>query len=102
MAIEIIEFREHQKNTLQGFLTIRMTNVGREIRDLALHQQNGRRWIQLPSKPYQKPDGTQGWAYILHFYEKPQYESFQKVTLEALDRFQGETRRSGNNGRHNG
>jgi hypothetical protein len=87
MAIEITDFRPHVKNTLQGFLTVRM-----EIRDLALHRQNGKRWLQLPSKPYTKPDGGQGWAYILHFYEKPRFEQFQQATLKALDEYQRQAR----------
>jgi hypothetical protein len=90
--IEIVEFRPHQKNTLQGFLTLRMTSVGLEIRDVALHQQNGRRWLQLPSKPYQKPDGSQGWSYILHFYQKSCLERFQQVALKALDDFRRHAR----------
>ena len=44
MAVEVVEFREYVKNTLQGFLTIRMTNVGLEIRDIALHRKNGEKW----------------------------------------------------------
>lgn len=58
--IEIVDFKQHAKNTLQGFLTIRLTTTGLEIRDLALHQKNGNRWLQLPAKPYKKPDGGKG------------------------------------------
>ena len=94
--IEVTDFRPYVKNTLQGFLTIRMTNVGLEIRDLALHKQNGKRWLQLPAKPYKKPDGSQGWSYILDFYEKARFNQFQEVTLKALDAFQ---RQAGGNDR---
>jgi len=95
MALEIVEFRPHQKNTLQGFLTLRFTNVGLEVRDLALHKKNGKRWLQLPSKPYTKPDGSQGWSYIVNFYEKERYYQFQDVALKALDAFLRDTRRNG-------
>ena len=96
MAIEITDFRAYSKNTLQGFLTIRMTSVGLEIRDIALHQKNGKRWLQLPAKPYKKPDGGQGWSYILAFYDKPRFQQFQDVTLKALDAFKRQAGRNGN------
>ena len=89
MAIEIVDFRIYSKNTLQGFLTIRMTSVGLEIRDIALHHKNGKQWLQLPAKPYTKPDGGQGWSYILSFYDKDIFKKFQEVTLKALKGFRG-------------
>lgn len=94
MAIEIVDFRTHEKNTLKGFVTVRLTNVGLEVRDLALHQKNGKRWLQLPSKPYQKPDGSKGWSYIISFYEKDRYNQFQAVALKALDAFRRDTKRN--------
>jgi hypothetical protein len=95
MAVEIVDFRPYQKNTLQGFLTVRMTGVGLEIKDIALHRRDGNEWLQLPAKPYQKPDGSQGWSYILSFYNKETFKKFQQVTLEALESFRGQA--GGNN-----
>ena len=88
MNIEITSFDPYRKNTLQGFLAVRLTETGLEIRDIALHQKNGNRWLQLPAKPYKKPDGRQGWSYILSFYKKEHFNKFQEVTLKALDAFQ--------------
>lgn len=95
MTIEIIDFRTHRKNTLEGFATIRLTKVGMEIRDMAFHQKNGKRWLQLPAKPYSKPDGSKGWSYIISFYEKDKYNQFQAVALEALDAYQRDIKRNG-------
>lgn len=96
MGIQIIDFRSNKKNTLQGFLTIRMTSVGLEIRDIALHQKNGNQWLQLPAKPYKKPDGGQGWSYILSFYNKETFKKFQDVTFKALDAFKRQAGRNAN------
>jgi len=96
MAIEVTAFRAHTKNTLCGFLTIRMTGVGLEIRDIALHRKNGKQWLQLPAKPYQKPNGSQGWSYILAFYDKDTFKKFQEVTLKALDAFKRQAGRNPN------
>ena len=61
MAIEIVSFRKFEKNTLKGFLTILMTNIGLEIRDCALQEKDGKKWVNLPRKAYEKDDGTTGY-----------------------------------------
>ena len=94
MIVEVVDFRPHTRSTLRGFLTIRLTTVGLEVRDLALHEKDGNRWLQLPAKPFNKPSGGKGWNYILHFYEKDQYQQFQEMTLKALDAFQREAGRN--------
>lgn len=94
MDIEITRFKQYRKNTLQGFLAVRLTETGLEIRDIALHQKNGNRWLQLPAKPYRKPDGGKGWSYILNFHKKELFNKFQEVTLKALDVFQRQDRRN--------
>lgn len=86
--IEIVAFKPYIKNTLRGFLTVRLSNIGLEIRDIAVHLKNGNRWLQLPAKPYEKPDGSQGWNYILSFYEKDTFNRFQEVALKALTAYQ--------------
>lgn len=95
MNIEITSFTPYRKKTtIQGFLAVRLTEPGLEIRDIALHQKDGKRWLQLPAKPYTKPDGRQGWSYILNFYEKEHFNKFQEVVLKALDAFQHKNRRN--------
>ena len=94
MNIEITRFDPYCKNTLQGFIAVRLTETGLEIRDIALHQNDGKRWLQLPAKPYKKPDGGKGWSYILSFYKKEHFQQFQAVVLKALDAFQRQDRRN--------
>ena len=87
MGIEIVKFRKYEKNTLQGFLTILMTNIGLEIRDATLHQKEGKKWVSLPAKPYEKEDGTTGYSYIVKFVDKDKYFQFQDAVLQELDKF---------------
>lgn len=94
--IQIVDFRFHQKNTLQGFLTVLLSDVGLEIKDIALHRKDGRSWLQLPAKPYAKPDGSQGWSYFLTFIDKNHFQRFQEVALKKLDTFQGQNKRDFN------
>lgn len=94
MNIEIISFDPYSGKTMQGFLSVRFTGAGLEIRDIAVHQKNGKQWLQLPAKPYRKKDGGKGWSYILNFHKKEQYNKFQEATLKALDAFQCHDRRN--------
>jgi hypothetical protein len=84
--IEIVSFKPFVKNTLQGFATVRLTNIGLEIRDATLHQKNGKRWIQFPSKAYEK-NGKTLWSAIVDFYDRTRGDQFQRTALDALDQF---------------
>ncbi len=89
--IQITKFKKYQKNTLQGFFTLRMSNIGLEIRDCTLHEKGGKRWVGLPAKPYQDADGTQNWSRIIDFFDKTKGEQFETATLKALDKYKGTT-----------
>ena len=93
MAVQIVDFREYKKNTLQGFVTVRLTAVGLEIRDICLHELNGKRWLTMPAKPYEK-DGKMTYAFILSFYNRDTASQFNAVTLKALDKYLLETGQS--------
>jgi len=86
MAIEIKSFRKYEKNTLKGFLTVLLQPSGIEIRDLTLHSKNGKRWLNMPSKPYES-DGETKYQYIVFFPDKDRAKKFQEAALNALDKY---------------
>lgn len=86
MNIKIVNFRPLGKNTLRGFLTIHFIDIGLVVKDVCLHQKDGKRWLQLPSRSYQKKDGTVAYAYVMEF-EKKDYWIFQDSALTALDSY---------------
>lgn len=88
MSVEITQFKRFEKNTLKGFLTVRLPGIGLEIRDICLHEKNGKKWLQLPSKPHQKQDGSQSWSFILTFFDQQKGDQFQAAALKALDQYQ--------------
>lgn len=85
-TIEIVEFRPFQKNTLQGFLTVR-TPSGWEFKDITVHQKGSQRWLGMPAKQFKKEDGTTAWVPLIRMADKDRWESFQKATLAALDAY---------------
>ena len=94
MKIEITEWRSFQKNTLQGFVTIHLPDIGLEIRDATLHVKNAKQWIGLPSKPYKAKDGSEKWSYIVGFPIKDDHWNFQRAALTALDLYRAEEKDS--------
>ena len=87
MTIEVVEFKPCDRNTLKGFLTIRLTSIGLEIHDIAIHQtEAGSRWLNLPCKSYIKEDHTTGWRKIVDFYDKKAKRNFEKIVFETLDK----------------
>lgn len=87
MKIEILEFKAHQKNTLQGFVDLLIVDVGLQLKGCTLHEKGGKQWIGLPARPYEK-DGAQAWARIVDFPEKEDYRAFQDAAMNALREYQ--------------
>ena len=84
MSIQIVDFRRYEKNTLRGFLTIQLEPSGLQIADICLHQKNGKRWLSMPAKPYEK-DGETNWIPIVRFSDRENNDSFQEAALKAFD-----------------
>lgn len=57
MQLVLIDWKPFQKNTLKGFATIRL-GKSMKIRDVGVHEKDGKRWASLPSKPMIGGDGT--------------------------------------------
>ena len=85
MAIQIVDFRKYQKNSLQGFVTLFLTGAGIQIKDTTYHTSKGKRWISLPAKPYEHKDRSTKYSYIVSFPDKKIYSACQEQALKALD-----------------
>lgn len=102
MNVEILKFTPlQQKKSLQGFVSVLLTKPGLEIGGIAVHEKDGMRWLQLPARPYKKPDGKTGWSYLISFREKENYQRFQNATLKAINALQCQGRRNKTNGNTN-
>jgi hypothetical protein len=88
MGIQIKSFRKFEKNTLKGFCDVLLMPSGLEIRDLTVHEGHGKRWVNMPSRPYQDENGETKYSYILFFPDKQRSEQFQQSVLKALKEYQ--------------
>ena len=87
MNILITNVRPYTKNTLKSFVSVLLSDVGLEIRDCTYHEGPGKRWINLPAKPYTTTDGKLAYSYIIDFPDKINHLKFQQQALAALDEY---------------
>jgi hypothetical protein len=100
MSITASEWRPYEKNTLLGFLTLKLEPSGLVLREYALHEKAERRWIALPSKPQVDSEGrhrvdpSTGKKLYFPVVEITGTEArrrFQEAALAAVDSMLGET-----------
>lgn len=84
MSIEITKFRECHKNTLRAFLSVRMSQVGLEIRDISLHEKNGKEWLAMPSRPYEDSEGNRKYSFIVDWYDSDRKTLFEAEVLRLV------------------
>jgi hypothetical protein len=58
LSIEVENFHQRRSNTLVGFCTVIVPEMHLRICDLAVHEKNDKRWVNLPAKPWVDRDGT--------------------------------------------
>ena len=95
LAVEIIAWRSFEKNTLQGFATVRLPALHLVIHGVAIHRGGRGRWVQLPAEPNMKGNvpvinrdaGKIEYTLILAFDRKDVGDRFRDRVLEALDRY---------------
>jgi hypothetical protein len=84
-----LNFKAFQKNTLQGFVDLEITEVGLTIHGVCLHLKEGKRWVSLPAKPWTDQDGNQKWQPVLEFTDSDARAAFQAAAIKAIDELRG-------------
>jgi hypothetical protein len=80
------DWRPMERNTLRGFLTLRLAPSGIVLRECSLHVKGEKRWVGLPSKPQVDAEGRHK---IDPATGKKAYSPVAEVTgTEARRRFQ--------------
>jgi DNA-binding cell septation regulator SpoVG len=84
MALKITKFRDVRKNTLRGFLSVRMENIGLEIRDISIHEKNGSQWLAMPSRPYEDSRGNRKYSFILDWFNNEKKAQFESSVMALI------------------
>lgn len=92
LAVEVVEWKAMERNTLRGFVTIRVPAMRLTIKDLTAHEQGDKRWVGLPGKAQidrdqnvVRKDGKVQYSPVLAFDTKEVAEAFGGAVLRALD-----------------
>jgi hypothetical protein len=95
LDIDVIEFKPFCSGTLRGWVDIRIRQMRMVIRAIAIHEKDGRRWAQAPSKPMIKGDtvlkGTDGkprYSVIIEFTDRKTAKGFSDAVVAAALRFE--------------
>jgi hypothetical protein len=57
-----------------------------KLNSCALLEKDGKRWIGLPSKEWQKPDGTKSWVPIAEIPDREARDKFQAAALPIVEK----------------
>jgi hypothetical protein len=69
-----------RKGTLIGSFDLEMPS-GLIVRGAMLFEKDGKRWVNFPSKEYQKHDGTKGYFPLLEFASREISDKFRDKVL---------------------
>jgi hypothetical protein len=82
----VLDWKSIAKGSLRGAFSIEL-GTGLIIKNCTVFESGGQRWISLPSRQYQKPDGRKGYSAYVDFKSKALKDKFQQQALAAVDRF---------------
>ena len=96
MKVVCTDWRKCERNTLRGFANLLVPMIGLHIRDVAVHEENGQRWVQLPARPQldenreliREENGRVRYATILAFDSTEAASEFNDAALTALQDFE--------------
>ena len=95
LSVQVEAFKPLKSNTLHGFCDVRIVEMRLLVRDISVHQKNGKRWASLPAKPQINREGTVrrddrgkvACTPILEFSDRETREAFSARVISALLEF---------------
>jgi len=89
--IEVTDWKPLVKKTLRGFCTVKFP-MGLIIREVMVHEKQGRKWVNLPAKPQLNRDGALNYkdgklqyAAILEWKDKETRDRFSNTVIRIIE-----------------
>jgi len=86
MEIECFRYTPINKSSCLGIANIYISDWDLEIYGLTLHQKDGKKWVNFPTRSYEK-DGIKKYATYFRFKETEHYTNFCTKAKEAIEKF---------------
>jgi hypothetical protein len=80
MAVTIHNAKAVTKNTLRGFFDVELPS-GLKINGCTLHAKDGKSWVGLPAREWQKPDGSKSWTPMVEINDREARDKFNAAVL---------------------
>ena len=88
-------WKPFEPNTLKGFADLWLRTACLNIRGCAVHEKNGKRWVQLPARPQLDPNrnlvrdasGKIQYAKVIEFDSREAAARFNAAVLKAVEDF---------------
>jgi hypothetical protein len=88
MNIRLTEYTPAQGRTLQALLRVVLVDVGIEIRDIGLHESDGKRWVVMPRRKIVSQGDYRFLTFVL-FQDQKDFQIFSQHVLDAVARHKG-------------
>jgi hypothetical protein len=92
LTITATSWRPLLKNTLRGFVTAHVAELGMSFLDVAIHQKGDRAWAAPPSRPWVKgtvvltgEDGKPSYSPLVEFDSPAVRSAFSDAVVAALE-----------------
>ena len=94
-SVVCIAFRPFERGTLKGFADLWLRASHLNIRGCAVHEKNGKRWVQLPARPRldqnreldKDKTGRIQYCPVMEFDSREVADRFSEAALKAIDEF---------------
>lgn len=85
MSVECMNYKPVNKGSLLGFADLFVPKMGLEIYGCTLHQKDGRRWVNFPSREFTNDQGEKKYMSIVRFREKTHMNAFTELAKQAIE-----------------
>jgi hypothetical protein len=85
MSITISNARKLNNGALIGFFDVELPS-GLKLNSCTLLSKDGKKWIGLPSREWQKPDGTKSYVPIVEIPDRDARDKFNAMVLPLAER----------------
>jgi hypothetical protein len=92
LTITATSWRPLLKNTLRGFVTAHVAELGMSFLDIAIHEKNGKVWAAPPSRPWIKDGvvlkdeaGKPSYSAIVEFDSPEVRNAFSAAVVRAVE-----------------
>jgi hypothetical protein len=83
MNLRCTSFAPMSGKSLQGFASVKIEDIGLEIRDIGLHSLDGVEWVTLPRKLFSK-NGSKSYFHYCAFPDPRDRKQFGRLALAVI------------------